>query len=82
MKLDFGYSNSRLSPLESAWVLEILWVLAGLLFFFAGPKQSVWVTAGLVLLAFSFLQRWVVTGHASDGLCQSWSSETDQGRTE
>jgi putative inorganic carbon (HCO3(-)) transporter len=65
MKLDLSHSNSKVSFLGSIWVFEFLWVLAALLLFLAGPKQTIWAAAGLALLAISFLQRWVVTGRTS-----------------
>lgn len=65
MKLDLSRSSYSLPLLESLWILEPLWVLAAMLLFLARPKQSIWVAAGLALLALSFLQRWVVTGRAS-----------------
>jgi putative inorganic carbon (HCO3(-)) transporter len=65
MKMDWNTSNSR-SSLKPIWMLEFLWILAALLLFSsAGPRRGVLVVAGLALVIFSFLQRWIVTGTAS-----------------
>jgi len=65
MKLDLSRSSYSLPLLESLRILEPLWVLAAMFLFLAGPKQGIWIVAGLALLALSFLQRWAVTGRAS-----------------